>query len=617
MKVFLSAALLLSSMTLGAAGPAGADGVWRDPVDISPAARDGSSPQITSSADGKRLTSVWISNDGVQDRATGAVSSDHGETWSQGVPLNSITGNSTGVKLAGSQDGRRAVATFVDFEEGVNKKIVRSATLTDGVWAAPVDVSALASSAGSPSPTVAMTPDGQKVVGLFAQFQGPLHQIQARTSTNSGATYAPPVPVAANVTAPSDLGVVSSSDGQRLAAVWEEEIAGVDTVRASFSNNAGGTWSSPDTLSSPTRISSNPDLLMNADGSRVVAVWQEFVSSGQTLIQTRTLAGGIWAPSVRLSPVGQSSNNPRISGAADGSRTTVVWANETVLGVQSAHAVGDTWAGPGAVSEPGPAVFTPDVASSTDGLRVSAVWNKSNTQILSSESDDGGATWVSTVSTSAAAAGTGSPRIAAAASGFRFAAVWVRPDGTNSRIQAGTYFEARSQDITFSQPGDLPVGASATLTATATSGLPVTLTTTTPAVCAVAGNQLTALAAGTCSIVASQPGDVDFLAAADVTRTVATVRGQQRLACAKTPPARLKKRGKTVVLPKNCRTDAGQRVTVKVDGTRKSLRNVKVIKKAGGTTVRTFGTKVRLKLTYRASETGAVEALRQVRRVRN
>ena len=73
MKVFLSAALLLSSMTLGAAGPAGADGVWRDPVDISPAARDGSSPQITSSADGKRLTSVWISNDGVQDRATVSV----------------------------------------------------------------------------------------------------------------------------------------------------------------------------------------------------------------------------------------------------------------------------------------------------------------------------------------------------------------------------------------------------------------------------------------------------------------------------------------------------------------------------------------------------------------
>ena len=47
-----------------------------------------------------------------------------------------------------------------------------------------------------------------------------------------GGAVAPPVPVAANVTAPSDLGVVSSSDGQRLAAVWEEEIAGVDEIGA-------------------------------------------------------------------------------------------------------------------------------------------------------------------------------------------------------------------------------------------------------------------------------------------------------------------------------------------------------------------------------------------------
>jgi hypothetical protein len=36
MKVFLSAALLLSSMTLAPPGPPVRDGVWRDPVDISP-----------------------------------------------------------------------------------------------------------------------------------------------------------------------------------------------------------------------------------------------------------------------------------------------------------------------------------------------------------------------------------------------------------------------------------------------------------------------------------------------------------------------------------------------------------------------------------------------------
>ncbi|MCU0296830.1 MAG: glycoside hydrolase, partial [Candidatus Nanopelagicales bacterium] len=489
---------------------------------------------------------------------------------------------------------------------------------------APVNVSALASSAGSPSPAIAMTPNGDKVVAVFAQFQDPLHQIQARTSTNSGATYTAAVPVAANVTAPSDLEVVSSADGQRLAAVWQEDVGAVETIRASFSNNGGGTWSSPETLSNPARDSSNPNLLTNADGSRVVAVWQEFVGSGESLIQTRTLAGGFWSsPAVRLSPVGQSSNNPQISGAADGSRATVAWANETAKGVQSAHAVGDTWSGPGAVSEPGPAVFTPDVASSADGLRVSAVWNKSSTQILSSESDDGGATWSVPVSTSAAAAGTGSPRIAAADSGFRYAAVWVRPDGSDKRIQAGTYFEAQSQTITLQQPADLPVGSSTALTATASSGLPVTLASTTPGTCSVTGSQLTAVAPGTCSIVASQPGDVDFLPAADVTRSLTVVAAtppvgprQQSLGCAKTPPGKLKRRGTTVVLPKNCRTDAGQRVTVKVSGKRKDLRNVKVIKKAGKTSIRTFGTRVKLKLTYRAAGTSTVDPFVQVRRYR-
>ncbi len=616
MKVPLSAALLLSTMTMGAAIPAQADGIWRTPVDISPAATSGSSPQISSSADGRRLTSVWVSNDGLQSRANGAFSTDHGATWAPAVAINAPSGDSSGTRLAGSQDGRRAVATFVDFQAPASE-IVRTATLTDGVWAGPVDVSTLASSAGSPSPAIAMSATGDKVVAVFAQFQGAAHQVQARTSTDSGATYAPAVPIAADVTDPRSIEVVASADGQRLAAVWREDISGIDAVRASFSTNGGGTWSSPERLSTLTRDSSNPALMTSADGSRTVAVWQEQVSSSERLIQTRTLTGGFWSSSVLLSPAGQSSTNPQISGAADGSRATVVWANSTVNGVQSAHGVGDAWNGPGEVSGPGPAVFVPDVASSVDGLRVSAVWNKTSTQILSSDSEDGGVTWSTPVSTSASAAGTASPRIAAAASGFRFASVWVRPDGADNRIQAGTYFEAQSQAITFSQPTGLTVGSSTPLTANATSGLPVTLVSSTPAICSVAGAQLTALAAGTCSIVASQPGDIDFLPAAEVARTLSVVRGQQRLRCAKTPPAKLKKRGKTVVLPKNCRTDAGQRVTVKIDGKRKALRNITVIKKKGKTSVRTFGTRVRLKLTYRAPATTAVDGFRQVRRVRN
>ncbi len=622
MKILLSAALLGSTMTLGGIEAALADGVWRDPVDISPAAQSGSTPQITSSADGRNLASVWISNNGLQSRATGAFSTDRGVTWSPAVAINAPNGDSSGIRLAASRDGRRAVATYIDFQ-APDKEIVRTTTLAEGDWSAPVDVSSLASSTGSPSPAVAMSADGGRAVVVYAQFQGSTHQIQARTSSDSGATYGAPVPVAANVAEPEDIQVVSSENGQRLTAVWKETIGGLDAIRASFSVNSGGTWSSPERLSTLTRDAITPDLVTSADGSTTVAVWREKVSDTERLIHTRTLNAGFWSPSQRLSPLGQSSITPQVSAAQDGSRATVVWANTTANHIQGAHGVGDSWSEPRDVSEPGTQALKPDVASGADGRRVVAVWLKPSNQILSSQSVDGGATWSVPTSASATALGTDSPQVAAADSGFRFAAAWSRFDGTDVRIQAGTLFEAQGQTITFAQPNDVTVGSSTEVAATATSGLPVALAVGTPDICTLSGSRLTAIAAGVCSITASQPGDVDFAPAAEVTRTVQAVAatapvvlGKQQLACAKTPPRTLKRRGTTVVLPKNCRTDAGQRVTVRVDGKRKDLRRVKVLKKAGKTVVRTFGTRVRLTVTYRAAGTSDVEAFRQVRRYR-
>ena len=65
------------------------------------------------------------------------------------------------------------------------------------------------------------------------------------------------------------------------------------------------------------------------------------------------------------------------------------------------------------------------------------------------------------------------------------------------------------------RPGDPPFS----LSATASSGLVVSFTSTTPAVCAVTGNTVTLLSIGRCSILASQAGNSEFGAAADVVRT--------------------------------------------------------------------------------------------------
>lgn len=78
-----------------------------------------------------------------------------------------------------------------------------------------------------------------------------------------------------------------------------------------------------------------------------------------------------------------------------------------------------------------------------------------------------------------------------------------------------------SQTITFASPGPQTVGTPVVLTASADSGLTVSLASTTPTVCTLSGNTLTPVAAGDCTITANQAGDSNYAAAATVTRTFA------------------------------------------------------------------------------------------------
>jgi hypothetical protein len=111
----------------------------------------------------------------------------------------------------------------------------------------------------------------------------------------------------------------------------------------------------------------------------------------------------------------------------------------------------------------------------------------------------------------------------------------VTPQSTGTCIitstQAGdaTYYAASdvarsfaikgTQTITFDQPADLTLGNNVDLIATASSGLAVSFTSSTGAVCTVAGNTVTSQSAGTCTITASQAGNTNFLAASDVARS--------------------------------------------------------------------------------------------------
>lgn len=86
-----------------------------------------------------------------------------------------------------------------------------------------------------------------------------------------------------------------------------------------------------------------------------------------------------------------------------------------------------------------------------------------------------------------------------------------------------TVLAQQSQTITFAKPADLKQGTSATLVATASSGLAVHFASASPEICSVAAGLVTALSGSvsgkTCEITATQAGSDHYLAGADVTQS--------------------------------------------------------------------------------------------------
>lgn len=76
-------------------------------------------------------------------------------------------------------------------------------------------------------------------------------------------------------------------------------------------------------------------------------------------------------------------------------------------------------------------------------------------------------------------------------------------------------------------PADGAVGGTSTVSATASSGLAVAYSSSTPTTCTVAGDVVTYVAVGTCTVLADQAGDANYNAAPQVTIDVAVAMGDQ------------------------------------------------------------------------------------------
>jgi hypothetical protein len=94
-------------------------------------------------------------------------------------------------------------------------------------------------------------------------------------------------------------------------------------------------------------------------------------------------------------------------------------------------------------------------------------------------------------------------------------------------ILLGAVTGQTAQTITFAPPGTVVFAVSPlTISATASSGLPVSFASITTSVCAISGNTVTMADTGVCTIVASQPGNSVYAPAASVTQSFAIIPSQ-------------------------------------------------------------------------------------------
>ena len=116
---------------------------------------------------------------------------------------------------------------------------------------------------------------------------------------------------------------------------------------------------------------------------------------------------------------------------------------------------------------------------------------------------------------------SGTPTAVGSFSGVITASNGVPPDAQQNFLIG---IAASSQTITFGALSDQALGTLPfTVSATASSGLPVSFSSLTGSVCTVSGNTVTLVAVGTCTIRASQAGDANFAAAANVDQSFSVV----------------------------------------------------------------------------------------------
>ncbi len=114
-------------------------------------------------------------------------------------------------------------------------------------------------------------------------------------------------------------------------------------------------------------------------------------------------------------------------------------------------------------------------------------------------------------------------------------------------LNASVLAQSKAQTISFAAAPAIAVGGTGKVSATASSGLAVSYVSTTTGVCKINGNSVTGIAAGICTITASQAGNASYSAAPSVKQNFNIAKGQQAISFGTAPTLSLNQSGAVTV----------------------------------------------------------------------
>lgn len=276
-------------------------------------------PQIAASSDGTKAFAVWQIYDGSNYIPHASIYTSIGWTLSDStLPSSADAGTDSLPQIAVSANGDTAI-TVAQRKLPDGPYNAMASVYSSGSWSATQQYDSL----NATIPQVALSAEGNKGIMVWS---GTLDESfnYAEEATFSGSWSTSFLPPTDRSLRPVKAKIAISTNGAKAIAVWEvfDDILSNYTPHAAVYSS--GSWISKD-FSSPTSASSTvPQIALSADGTKAFAVWQTFNGAHYTP-HAAIFSSDNWTSKDFSSPSSTSENLPQIAVNADASRAVAVW----------------------------------------------------------------------------------------------------------------------------------------------------------------------------------------------------------------------------------------------------------------------------------------------------